>query len=108
MQGEASPLSAGPRLCRKTFTPTNSYKPLPTFTAPFRDFVASKFDAKLHAPKRRQQIRKRLTHGPQKATKIVSKSEFIVQAGMHNLAAIYNTLTTFVPPGTDQNIAQNA
>ena len=46
--------------------------------------------------------------GSQKVTKIAQKSNFIVQAGTHDLAAIYYTSATFVPPGTDENIAQDA
>ena len=44
----------------------------------------------------------------QKEFKIVQKSNFIAQAGTHDLAAIYYTLATFVLPGTDKNIAQDA
>ena len=83
---------------------------LPTFTPPSRHFSASKFDAKLHAQINRHKVRKRLPHETQKVTKITYESNFIVQAGTHDLAAIYYTLTlaTFVPSGTDKNIAQGA
>ena len=46
--GEASPPSAEPRLCRRPPLP------LPPSTAPFRHFVAPKFNATFFAPKNHQ------------------------------------------------------
>ena len=108
MRGEASLPSAEPCLCRKTFAFTRIYQHLPTSTAPFRHFSASKFNVKLHAPKSCQNVRKMLPHGPQKGATIAQQSNFIAQAGTNDFAAVYYTLATFVPPGTDGNIAQDA
>ena len=88
MRGEAcAPLrSASVAKLSLLATCTNTYPPYPSFLSIFR----SEIRCEIACTKKSSTSQKNAPTGTQQGAKIIQRSNFIVQAGMHDLVNIYN------------------